>query len=276
MRACCHYPAHRWDILVRARHETYAGNGRIVELHDTLRAVAYAALRTPSPLQRYQHREQRRKDYAAFTLFADDSGEDNYAVVLDLVSPPHFFAQATAFFGADTSYSITVDAGIATELTQTLADNGWRLDEEESALVLPRLPAAFPPPPPELTIRVVTDAAGFAAFQAISRTPPEYIPSLAAATDPAVALLVGYRTDTPVASSRLSCLGTIADVMGVTTDPDYRRRGYGTAMTWAAIAEGARRGCTVASLTATEMGYTVYTRMGFQPVCIFHTYLPPP
>ena len=244
-------------------------------MEDALRAIAHAALLIPSPLQRYQHSGQRREDHAAFTLFADSSGEDDYAVVLGPVTPPHFFARATAFFGASTPYRITVDAGIATELVATLVRNDWHLDEEEHALVLPHLPDAFPPPP-ELTIRVVTDAESFAAFLAITRTPSKYVPSLAAAMNPAVALLVGYHANEPVATSRVSCLGTIADVMGVTTIPDLRRRGYGTAMTWAAIAEGARRGCTVASLTATEMGYPVYVRMGFQPVCVFHTYLPRP
>ncbi len=245
-------------------------------MEDALRAIAHAALLIPSPLQRYQHGGQRREDHAGFTLFADSSGEDDYAVVLGPVAPPHFFTRATAFFGANTPYSITLDAGIATELVATLVHNDWHLDEEEHALVLPHLPDAFPLPPPELTIRVVTDAESFAAFLAITRTPSKYIPSLAAATDPAVALLVGYHANEPVATSRMSCLGTIADVMGVTTIPDLRRRGYGTAMTWAAIAEGAQRDCTIASLTATEMGYPVYVRMGFQPVCVFHTYLPPP
>ena len=242
-------------------------------MEDTLRAIAHAALLIPSPLQRHHHSGQRREDDAAFTLFADNSGEDDYAVVLGPVAPPHFFVRATAFFGANTPYSITLDAGIATDLVATLVRNDWHLDEEEHALVLPHLPDAFPLPPPALTIRVVADAESFAAFLAITRTPLKYVPSLVAATDPAVALLVGYHASEPVATSRISCLGTIADVMGVTTLPDLRRRGYGTAMTWSAIAEGARRGCTVASLTATEMGYPVYVRMGFQPVCVFNTYL---
>jgi hypothetical protein len=30
------------------------------------------------------------------------------------------------------------------------------------------------------------------------------------------------------------------------------------------------------TLTASEMGYPVYLRMGFVPVCRYRTYLPPP
>ena len=45
-------------------------------------------------------------------------------------------------------------------------------------------------------------------------------------------------------------------------------------MTWAVLAEGARRGCVSAMLTATPMGYPVYVRMGFQPVVVFRTYMP--
>jgi len=51
-----------------------------------------------------------------------------------------------------------------------------------------------------------------------------------------------------------------------------RRRGYGAAMTWAAIAEGVKRGCTAAALRATEMGESVYAAMGFVDVCTFRTY----
>lgn len=238
------------------------------------RAIAHAALLTPSPLQRYQPGAYRREDHAAFTLFADDAAEDVYAIVLGAVSPLQFFARAAAFFDANAPYSVTIEVGIAAELEHALEGDHWQLDEEERALVMPHIPAMFPPYPSELAIRLVTDPAAFAAFHTITRTPPRFVPSLEAAMDPAVALLVGYTAGRPVATARLSCLGTIADVMGVTTVPDQRRRGYGTAMTWAAIAEGARRGCTAASLTATPQGYPVYLRMGFEPVGTFRTYVP--
>ena len=79
----------------------------------------------------------------------------------------------------------------------------------------------------------------------------------------------------PVATSRVSCLGAVGDLMGVVTDDAFRRRGIGTAMTWAAIDAARQRGCTAITLTATEMGLPVYQRMGFIHACTLRTYLPP-
>ena len=50
------------------------------------------------------------------------------------------------------------------------------------------------------------------------------------------------------------------------TPPEFRRRGYGAAATWAAIEVGAQRGCDHAVLQASEMGAPVYRRMGFVDV----------
>ena len=46
-------------------------------------------------------------------------------------------------------------------------------------------------------------------------------------------------------------------------------------MTWAAVAAGLERGCDVIILSASEMGYSVYLRMGFVPVCRYRTYIRP-
>ena len=67
----------------------------------------------------------------------------------------------------------------------------------------------------------------------------------------------------------------IAWVGMVLVDAAHRRRGYGTAMTWAALREAAARGAVAATLTATAMGYPIYIKMGFIPVCTFRTYRSP-
>jgi GNAT superfamily N-acetyltransferase len=210
------------------------------------------------------------------TLIADgDVGPDfNRVLVLGPASPDQVFAVADTFFGDPSGYSIVVETGTAQAMEDVLRAHAWRLDEEESALVLPALPAELPLAPPDLVIRRVVDAAGLANFREVSKTPAAVVPSLAAALDPAVALFVGYVARRPVASSRLVCLGAIAELTGVVTVPEARRRGYGTALTWAAIAAGRMRSCRVATLTATEMGYPVYVRMGFRPAGVYHTYLP--
>lgn len=56
----------------------------------------------------------------------------------------------------------------------------------------------------------------------------------------------------------------VAGVYNVATPEAFRRRGLGEATTRAAVAEGARRGCALTTLQASEMGYPVYERMGYR------------
>jgi len=243
---------------------------------DPLRAIVHASFVTSSPLERYRPRPSRRATHGALTLITDgDVGPDfNRVIVFGPTPPDQIFAVADPFFGDPSDYSIVVEAETAPAVENALRAWGWQ-PEEEPALALSPLPPAPPPTPPELVIRPVVDAEGFAAFRRVSATPSVFLPSLAAALDPAVALCVGYVAGRPVASSRLVCLGTIAELTGIVVTPAARRRGYGTALTWAAITAARARGCTAATLTATEMGYPVYIRMGFRSAGVYRTYLPP-
>lgn len=202
------------------------------------RAMVHACLVAPSPLERYRPGPLRRARHGPITLIAagDQGPAFNQALVLGPASPAELFALADAFFGDPAGYSIVVETGMVPAMDALLGARGWRLDEEEPALVLAPLPPVQPPAPPELAIRRVADAAGLADFRGVSETPSVYVPSLGAALDPAVALFVGYVAGRPVASSRLVCLGTIAELSGIVTVPTARRRGYGTALTWAALA----------------------------------------
>lgn len=242
---------------------------------ETLRAIVRAPLLTPSPLERYRPEPGRHAIHDDLVLTAGGRpGPDfNSAFVFGPVPPERFFALADDFFDA-TGYAIIVESGSTQPIEEVIVVRGWRLDEEEPALALMTIPTP-PPPPTDLTIRLVANDAEYADFMAVSQTAHRWIPSLAAALDSAVALLIGYAGGEPVATARIACHGTVGDINGVVTMPTHRRRGFGAAMTWAAIAEGARRGCTAMTLTATEMGYPVYVRMGFVPVCTYRTYLPP-
>lgn len=243
-----------------------------------LRAVVRAPLLVPSPLQKYLPNPGRH--LVDGDLILTDGGipepDYSYAAVVGELPAADVLSRAEAFFEA-IPYSIMVEVESAPVLDSALASRGWLLDEEEPALALAPIPApgAFPAAPPEITIQLVTTEALLADFRAITRTPPARVPSLRAATDAAVALLVGYVGEVPVATARLSCCGEVGEVMGVVTVPDWRRRGYGVALTWAAIAAGLQRGCAAISLTATEMGFPLYRSMGFVPICTYRTYLPP-
>lgn len=239
-----------------------------------LRAIAYTALLTPSPLERYLARPPRRVERdGLFLIASDEAGPDGHlAVVTRPVSLERVLAVAGSFF--DDAYGIVVDVDRAPELSDALEAASWSLDEEEPALVLTPIPES-PPAPLGLEIRRVATERELDDFFTVTRTPRRYIPSLAAALDPGVALFVGYVEGAPVATARLTCLGRVGEVLGVATLDAFRRRGIGTAMTWAAVEEARRRGCTAVTLSATEMGLPIYRRMGFLHACTLRTYLPP-
>ncbi len=229
----------------------------------------------PSPLQQYMPGSVRMESHDCLLLAAlgGDSVEENYALVFGTIDPERVFSLARSFFGSD-EYSIVIESGTARALDELLQAQEWPIDEDVPALLLKPIPAR-PEASTSLEIRPVTTELEYEDFMNISQTGRRWVPSLKAATDPNVGLFVGYIEKRPVATSRLNCLGTVGDINGIVTDPDYRRRGFGTEMTWAAIAEGVKRGCTAIVLTATEMGYPVYLRMGFEPVCNYRTYLRP-
>ena len=109
-----------------------------------------------------------------------------------------------------------------------------------------------------------TGASGFG-------TPPDYFDVwregiLAGASGPwsRGANYLGYTGVTPVATSIRIRTGDVAGIDFVSTVPEFRRRGFGDAMTRRAISDGRSTGCTTAYLQASKMGRPVYERMGFR------------
>lgn len=242
---------------------------------DESRKLVRIPLLEPSPLTPYREGvEERQELHAHFKLLAEgDDVEGNVAIVCGPVAPGEFFEAAHRFYSS-VPFAVLIESETSAPVEERLRASGWALDEEEIAMVLAPISDA-PAAPPELAIRMVASAAGYEDFMTVVPGSRSWVPSLAAATDPRVALFVGYVDGQPVATSRLTCFPGACEILGVTTLESWRRRGYGEALTWAAVQEGRQRGCPVAVLTASEMGYPLYRRMGFQEVCAYCTYLPP-
>ena len=90
------------------------------------------------------------------------------------------------------------------------------------------------------------------------------VPQLANRDD--LTVYAGYLDDEPVTCS----LGFIDEgsisVFNVATLEEHRGNGYGAAMTMKAVLDGMGRGCDVAFLQATEMGFPLYERLGFETI----------
>lgn len=88
-------------------------------------------------------------------------------------------------------------------------------------------------------------------------------------------LFIG-RIDGQGVACSIGFLGAAAiGVYGVGTPPELRGRGYGSALTVAALEWGHARGADLAILHASELGEPVYHRLGFETVCEVSQWLLP-
>ena len=140
------------------------------------------------------------------------------------------------------------------------------------------------PPPPEATIRPVTDDAGradytrimtraFALYGAPEASTAEHFARLAGLVGPTTQAYLAYRDGRAVAGAILYMAHGVGGIGWVGTLPEEFGRGYGRAVTWAVIAEGLGRGARFMSLQASPMGEPMYRRMGFTTATHYRWFL---
>lgn len=138
-------------------------------------------------------------------------------------------------------------------------------------------------PSAEHEIRRVADASGVddhsrtaaAAFE-MPESIVRAIVTPAMAQRDGVAVYVGYSDGRPVTTGLGVRTGRTVGVYNIATVPAARRRGYGAAMTQRIVADAAAAGCDVATLQSSDMGYSVYERLGYRTVVEYMGYVDPP
>lgn len=93
--------------------------------------------------------------------------------------------------------------------------------------------------------------------------------------DPDVQVFVGRLEGNPAGTSTSIQGGGASGVVAVGTLPAARRRGVGTALSWAAVDAGRRRGFDTVVLQASPMGRPVYEAMGFRTVVTYAEFRSP-
>jgi GNAT superfamily N-acetyltransferase len=153
------------------------------------------------------------------------------------------------------------------------------------------------PPPPELAIAPVLDAAQLEDFHAVLThgfpedwTDDSAIDAIAAGARD-VALEADFREASgvptrwlgrvdsrAVATTRVHTAAGVAGIYAVITVEDARRRGYGEAMTRHALLCARAAGLCIGTLQASAAGRGIYERIGFREVCRFrlHEWRPAP
>ena len=132
--------------------------------------------------------------------------------------------------------------------------------------------ATIPDPGPGVSTRVVVDEATYEEFidvfaagggtDEVARRvfPPSFV------ADPDVACMTALLDGRPVGTAVAIRTAAVAGVYAVGTLRDARRRGVGTAATWAAVAAGRALGSERIVLQSSAMGFPVYEAMGFRTV----------
>ena len=140
--------------------------------------------------------------------------------------------------------------------------------------------------PRDLTIKVVEDKSTLDVWAEIAAAGTGFAQPVAAMVktveqdiglQPANGLrrYVGYLGGVPVAASGLVLHAGVAGIFAVATLPHARGKGIGGAMTRIPLLDARAEGYEVGTLQASEMGYPVYKRLGFETVCGIELYLLP-
>ena len=194
----------------------------------------------------------------------------NIAVVVDEVSKPRPALREAMEWFAARGINARLDLRGSTDgalLAASMVEDfqfWWR----EPAMVLNPLPPAFEP----LIGLEVREALNEDDFDLYCRVDSEEYSDqefqramvAKAATMEGVTIHLGIADGRPVARSMAVTRGELVGVHNVYVPPSQRSKGYGAALTAAAIEAGRAAGATSACLEATALGFPVYERMGFR------------
>jgi len=132
-------------------------------------------------------------------------------------------------------------------------------------------------------VRTEAELVDFAHIISVMWTPPDpqvvsfykqAAPAILRADSP-MWFYVGYVDKKPVVTGEVTVDNGVAGLYNICTLPDYRQRGYGTAMTLQPLIDARDAKCTTAILQATEQGARVYKRLGFETFGKITEYKPP-
>lgn len=189
--------------------------------------------------------------------------------------------RARSFFGRrELPFLLRMPEAVAAAVQRAARRAGMVELDPLPGMMLDAMPPAFPPRPGGLVVRPAQPGEqSMDDYRRVLSDGFDVPPGLAQifAAGPAVAAgrirpVVGYVGDDPVGCSAMLLTGSVAGIYNVAVVPEQRGRGFGAALTWAAVAAGREAGAGVAVLQSTPLGEPVYSRMGFRTVTRYHQF----
>ncbi len=226
------------------------------------------------------------RHFGAVEAFASPSVDYTFVnggLALDPAAPADLARAIAWLTEAGTRYRVRIDVATATpELLAVPVELGLEGDESwrMPGMVLPAIPSA-PAPPAGVTLRQV-DVALVAELQqhlvdsgSPHRAFLDTLAPLSVASDE-LAIYVAYLDGHLAATSAVIRTGRTCGIYAVGTAEWARRRGVGSAVTWATL-EHARTEwhCTAAVLQSSPIGVLVYQKMGFRIAAEYQLFDPP-
>ncbi|HEX5588818.1 MAG TPA: GNAT family N-acetyltransferase [Candidatus Limnocylindrales bacterium] len=196
----------------------------------------------------------------------------NGCVVTRAVTPEALAEAIEWVAGAGVPFRVWVRTGLPAQLAAVPPERGLVLHPRPyPGMALHPIPQP-PPPSGGVKVRRVVDSADLAEHRAIlvaggataDVTERLLPPTMLADSD--MALLTASLDGRPAGTALAIRSGATVGVYNVGTLPAARRRGVGSAATWAAVAVGLGWGCELAVLQSSDMGQSVYEAMGFRTV----------
>lgn len=196
--------------------------------------------------------------------------ELNIGFVTGPVRNPHAAVRkAHRFMGGSRFWRFEAPLALAPDFASSLEEAGLTEMEVRPAFTLTPDEASLVEVPPGFEAIEVTSPAGRRQFyETVSlgfsgRPLPPSVPAerleLASGTP-----FLGRLRGEPIATAFLFVHRGVAGLYAVSTIENARRKGYGRAISEAAVQHGFRLGCTVAFLQSTEMATGVYESIGFR------------
>ncbi len=171
-----------------------------------------------------------------------------------------------------------LEPGLSMEAwAERLLPHGFRLNHEPPGMVcaLDELPASTRVPPgfsvhlvqdlPTLELWVRTFIDGYGLPTSFDQPFFDLLASLG--LQGSLQHYLGYLDSAPAAAASIFYSDGIAGIYNVAVAESTRGQGLGAAITLAPLLEARARGCNLGALQSSEMGFSVYQRLGFRKVC---------